>query len=164
MSSTTIAPTTTSAMRTPPWPAPGLPGSSPAMASDWDQHPPRGLEATITETSCDLTSDRDTAELEWEPTGQDWQDVALQPRLVLFHGTWVTIARVISARSRRTATRHRAGGHRGRETIGFNPDRPLDQAIRDLAPRRSRSARSPFPGCVWHRCRSGPASSGAAVP
>ena len=101
---------------------------------------------------------------ECAPAGQDWQDVALQPRLVLFHGTWVTIARVISARSRRTATRHRAGGHRGRETIGFNPDKPLDQAIRDLAPRRSRSARSPFPGCVWHRCRSGPASSGAAVP
>ena len=134
MSSTTIAPTTTSAMRTPPWPAPGLPGSSPAMASDWDQHPPRGLEATITETPCDLTSDRDTAELEWEPTGQDWQDVALQLRLLLSRGTSLAIATVVSTsgaavRPPGTVLVITDAG----EIIGFNPAGPLDQTIRDLA-------------------------------
>lgn len=135
MSATTIAPAIlTPAIRTPPGPAPGLPGGSPAMVGGWDQRPPRGPEATITEIPCDLTSDLETAGLEWEPTGQDWQDVALQLRLLLSRGTSLAIATVVGAggaavRPPGTVLVITDAG----EIIGFDPAGPLDRAVRDLA-------------------------------
>lgn len=135
MSSTTIAPAIPSpATRTPPRPAPGRPGGSPAMAGGWDQRPPRGPEAAITEIPCDLTSDLDTAGLEREPARQDWQDVALQLRLLLSRGTSLAIATVVGAsgaavRPPGTVLVITDAG----ELIGFDPAGPLDRAVRGLA-------------------------------
>lgn len=76
----------------------------------------------------------DAAEPEWAPADQDWQNVALQLRLLLNCGTSLAIATVLDAHG--TAVRRpgtvlvvtEAG-----QTIGFNPAGPLDGAIRDLA-------------------------------
>jgi xanthine/CO dehydrogenase XdhC/CoxF family maturation factor len=85
-------------------------------------------------TSRDPTSDLSGGQLEWAPAGQDWQDVALQMRLLLGRGISLAIATIVDARGagvRQPGTVlvvTEAG-----ESIGYNPDGPLDQAIRDLA-------------------------------
>jgi xanthine dehydrogenase accessory factor len=104
------------------------------MTSSWDLRPPDRLDAAIADTPCDLISDPGAAELEWTPAGQDWQDVALQLRLLLSRGTSLAIATVVGMRGAvirppgTVLVVTEAG-----ETIGFNPAGPLDGAIRDLA-------------------------------
>ena len=74
------------------------------------------------------------AELQWAPEGLDWQDVALQLRLLLGRGISLAIATVLAARG--AAVRQPGTVLVVTEsglTIGFNPAGPLDGAIRDLA-------------------------------
>jgi XdhC and CoxI family len=116
-----------------PAPAPILTGAGPGWDDArraWnlaaDQHP---ATIAVPEPADDIA-----AGLEQAPAGQDWQDVALQLRLLLSSGTSLAIATVVGAHGtvlRRPGTVlvvTEAG-----QTIGFNPARPLDGAIRDLA-------------------------------
>jgi xanthine/CO dehydrogenase XdhC/CoxF family maturation factor len=71
--------------------------------------------------------------LEREPAGQDWQDVALQLRLLLSRGASLAIATVVGA----SAAAVRPPGTvlvitDAGDIIGFDPAGPLDRAVRDL--------------------------------
>jgi hypothetical protein len=52
----------------------------------------------MAQTQCNPSSDPGTAELPWARAGQDWQDVALQLRLLLSRGISLAIATVVGAR------------------------------------------------------------------
>lgn len=73
-------------------------------------------------------------ELEWTPAGQDWQDAALQMRLLLSRGISLAIATIVGGRG---AAVRQPGSvlvvTEAGESIGFNPAGPLDRAIRGLA-------------------------------
>jgi len=88
----------------------------------------------MAQAACDPASDLGTAEPQRAPAGQDWQDAALQLRLLLSCGTPLAIATIVGTRGtviRRPGT-VLAVSQAG-QTIGFNPAGPLDRAIRDLA-------------------------------
>ena len=85
----------------------------------------------MAQTQCNPSSDPPS--LPWARAGQDWQNVALQLRLLLSCGISVPIAAVVGARSRHTAPWHVLVVTEARQTLGFNAAGPLDWAIRDLA-------------------------------
>ena len=91
MPSTTTTARIAPAVPHPPQPAPSVPGSSPVLATGQDRRPPRRPQTTMAPTQCNPSSDPGTAELPLARAGQDWQDVALQLRLLAS----LPIARVV---------------------------------------------------------------------
>ena len=92
MPSTTTTARIAPAVPHPPQPAPSVPGNSPVLATGQDRRPPRRPQTTMAPTQCNPSSDPGTAELPWARAGQDWQDVALQLRLLAS----LPIARVVA--------------------------------------------------------------------